>query len=723
MRGAIGSALTLLVFTFVAHASESVALEELLKQAQKSGTRLIYSSALVSPEMRVAGRGTTTDALSTLLAPHGLELRPGPAGAWVVVKAPAANVRPGVVSFVKVLSDKVEDVSSIDALLKSIIKPGMSDAEKAMAIWRTVVKFRHQDSPPWEFLQESGSVHDAIKTFNVYGYGMCSCASANFLQLARAAGLKARGWAIQAHSVPEVFYDGAWHLMDPSLINYFPKADGTLAGVEEIGAGVDEWRKDHPKLLANDELNRFMRGGNWRKNGPEILSRCPTLDDNGWYPAATHGWYSAIHEYANKAEHFVYEYGYSEGYQANIQLREGERITRNWSNKGLHVNMDWGGAPGVLSATVGQNDLRYSPANGDLAPGRIGNGTHEYDVPLASGAFRGGAMLCENLACRAEDLKSPALHVKDANADGVFIMRMPSAYVYLGGELLMRAIVGEGGEVSVHFSDNNGLSWKQVSKLNASGDQKIDLKSLVFRRYDYRLKFVLRGKGTGIDALKLTHDIQHSQRALPALDAGENKIAFSAGPAESTVTLEGHFNPEWKSRNVFYMDYQPDVKNFAGFPMAVQHGSGEITFPISTPGDMLRIRCGAHYRVRDPRDTIDLKVSFDEGKNWKTLGRMPGPAVGHSHWFTLTDIPAGTRAARIKYEMQQRNTTCIFGFRIDADYREAQGGFRPVKVSYEWTENGVEKRDERIVKSANATYTINCASKPLMKSIRLELAD
>src|SRR5689334_14906865 len=38
----------------------------------------------------------------------------------------------GVVSFVKVLSDKVEDVSSLEAWKKSFIKDGMSDKEKAL---------------------------------------------------------------------------------------------------------------------------------------------------------------------------------------------------------------------------------------------------------------------------------------------------------------------------------------------------------------------------------------------------------------------------------------------------------------------------------------------------------------------------------------------------------------------------------------------------------------
>ncbi len=108
---------------------------------------------------------------------------------------PAAQV--GVVSHVKVLSDKVPDVSSLEAWKKSFIKDGMCDQEKALAVWKSNVAFVYQDAPPTEFLHE-GCVHDAIKEFNVYGYGMCCCASARTEQLSRYVGLQARGWAINA---------------------------------------------------------------------------------------------------------------------------------------------------------------------------------------------------------------------------------------------------------------------------------------------------------------------------------------------------------------------------------------------------------------------------------------------------------------------------------------------------------------------------------------------
>ena len=38
----------------------------------------------------------------------------------------------------------------------------------------------------------------------------------------------------------------------------------------------------------------------------------------------------------------------------------------------------------------------------------------------------------------------------------------------------LNAVVGNGGSVSVLFSDNHGLDWKELAKYDASGEQKID---------------------------------------------------------------------------------------------------------------------------------------------------------------------------------------------------------------------------------------------------------
>ena len=625
-----------------------------------------------------------------------------------------------VVSHVKVLSDKVEDVSSLQAWKSSFIKPGMSDRDKALAIWNTVVKFRHQDAPANEFIENEGNVHDPIKVFNVYGYGMCCCASAHIEALARYAGLQTRGWGITAHSVPEIFYDGDWHVLDASLITYFPGANGRLLGVKEIAAGIDSWLNEHPDLRGNDaKLRQFMQNKGWKK-GPAVLANCPFYDENGWLPAATHGWYSTMQEYGKPSKNFQYEYGTAVGYELNVQLRRGMRLIRYWANKGLHVNKLEGGDVGALKGMPGQNDMRYAVKYGDLAPGRIGNGELFWTVNLDDFT---DALSAENLL-PANRREIKPMQVKNPAELGVLILRVPSSYVYLGGTLWCGANIEQGGQIDIAISDNNGLDFKPIDTLKQPGVkiEKIDLKPFIHRRYDYRLKFTLKGAGTGIMTLELAHDVQHSQRALPALDQGKNTITFSAGPQTGTITVQGAVNPEHKGKNVAFADFRPQIKGMKGGPLFLEGSTGEIVVPIATPGDIVSLRVGGHYRVRDQRDSWDLQVSFDDGKTYRSVQKWEGPFAGNSGYVVVNEVPNGAKAALVRLVGQQVNTTGIFDLRIDADYAEPAGRFLPVKVTYTWLENGVTKRDEHVAKQPNETYFIQCARKPIMSSIALELA-
>jgi hypothetical protein len=637
-----------------------------------------------------------------------------------------------VVANVKVLSNNIEDVSSIEAWKKSFIKDGMTDEEKAKAVWTTVVKFRHQCPSPREYLFSDGEVHDPIKTFNVYGYGICCCASSNIEALSRYAGLTARGWGINCHSVPEIGYDNAWHLFDASLICYFPKSDGKVASVEEISATVNDWLDKNPGYRGDDKKLReiwFSENRSGWKKGPDLLTNCPFYNERGWWPAKTHGWYSTMQEYDGSgggANHkaFLYEYGYSQGYHVNIQLREGERLTRNWGHKGLHVNLAEK-SPSCIDTKIGEGDLVYAPSFGDLANGRIGNGTEEYNVPLASGAFRGIALSAENLASKSEAGAGSALQIKDAANPGVLVLRMPSSYVYLSGALNFDAVVGDGGQIAVSFSDNNGLDWKEVSKVSTSGPQSVDLKVLVYRRYDYQLKFELKGKDTGLDSLKIVHDIQHSQRALPALKQGSNTITFSAEPSEGTITIEGATDPKQAAAHhqLSFKDFHPQISGVGDGRPSVNGDHGEVTFPISTPAEMTRIRFGCHYWAADAKDGWDLQVSFDDGKTFKTVDRAVGATGGFCKYVTFSDVPAGTKSALVRYAGVAAGSISLLDLRVDADYKLPGAGFRPVKITYSWDEDGQPKSDVHVAKDANDTYSINCAAKPVMKSIVLELAE
>lgn len=635
-----------------------------------------------------------------------------------------AGPKPGLVCHVKVLSDKIEDVSSLESWKKSFIKEGMTDEQKAKAVWETVVRYQHQDSPPAEYLQQEDLVLDPLKIIHVYGYSFCSVASSGVQALARYAGLPARGWTIRAHVVPEVFWGDSWHLLDASLINYFPKSDGQLASVSEISAAVKAWYETHPEFRNNErKLVELMRSGGWTgwKAGPELLNLCPYYGATGWLPAATHGWYSTMQEYDGSTL-FDYESGYSLGYQVNVQLRRGERLTRNWFNRGLHVNMDGSGPPGCLTAIVGEGSLRYTPKYGDRAPGRVGNGRLEYDVPLGNGEFRSGALRAENISAKAEDRQSPEVHVKDPAQPGVLEFRMPSSYVYLTGELNFKGVAGPQGRIEVLLSDNHGLDWKEVATFHTSGEHRIDLTRWVLRRYDYRIRFLLRGPGTGLDALNFAHDIQHSQRPLPALDPGDNTISLVAGAPESTLTLEGKTSLENRGKQLVFTDFHPESQGLAPESMRLAESPGQITFPVATPGNLVRLRIGLFCRLRDARDSWETQVSFDGGKTFRTVQKLQGPAKFLGNYTIVPEVPDGTKAALVRFAGKQVNTTMIFNFRIDADYRETYGGFLPLKATYLWEEEGKEKRHEHVATTPEESYTVHCEGKPLMKSLIVEVA-
>ncbi len=255
----------------------------------------------------------------------------------------------GWVNNIKVVSDKTEDVTTLEALLKWMVKPGMSDRQKAVALWETVNKFRHQDDPPNEYIESENNVHDPLKTFNVYGYGMCCCASSNIEALARAVGLKARGRIVTNHSVPEVFWGGKWHYLDSSLVCHFTAPNGHVYSVDEMIETVAK----HPGFKPKRNTPKASY--------PPPFNTCSTAEANGILPAQIHGLHSAWKCFDGR-NRGVYEYGYSMGYRALFRLRKGEVLTRNWSHKGLHVNMRDGKPPGCLKRSMDHPQIRYHRA-------------------------------------------------------------------------------------------------------------------------------------------------------------------------------------------------------------------------------------------------------------------------------------------------------------------------------------------------------------------------
>jgi len=131
----------------------------------------------------------------------------------------------------------------------------------------------------------------------------------------------------------------------------------------------------------------------------------------------------------------------------------------------------------------------------------------------------------------------------------------------------------------------------------------------------------------------------------------------------------------------------------------------------------------AHWRARDPKDSYDVQASFDQGASWKSIGKLAQANPAGSTALVCSDVPAGKKEVQSKFAGTQRNTTCIFDLRIDVDYKEPAGGFRPVKITYAWEKGGKPKTDIHVARSPQDSYTVTCGPGTVPKSFTLELAE
>jgi len=620
-------------------------------------------------------------------APHVLPEEPG--------------LEAGRIHGVNVLSDKVEDVSSLEAILANI-DADASPGEKAERLFLLTAKFRHQAQPADEYV-EDWHVHDPVKIFNVYGYCQCCCASAALMALGRACGLRTRGRNLTGHSVPEIFYEDRWHMYDAALINFFVTDDGHVASVDELAA--------QGAALINREHSRF-------------------IDANGWYPARTHrADPDGLREYSS-LENTSYEWPYSLGHRVGLTLRRGEAVVRNWSNKGLFLDQDESVPyqPSLTATGPVGNQVYLERLYPGYQAGLVGNGVLEYIPDLASGSYRGGILSESGVACTADDGRAPAVHLAASGA-GEIVIPFWSSYVFLDGKMKARLFRATGEDrIDVSLSLNNGLDWERIWSDSGLGSHEveIDLKPYLYRRYRYLVKIRLESpsaKGrVGIESLAFTHDIQHSQRPLPLLMKGPNRITVTApSPRIATRTLEGSLSGH-EDRNASYRDFHPELANIrTGDWLSLAGGNrGTVTFPVEAHGDIRAVRFGGSFRCRSEEGSIRLLISDTDGASWKVAGTIPGPFVGRARYLSFDRIAEGTRRVLVRYELNGPGAVAMFVFRVDVDYEDPLAGPRPVRVTYRWTEDGAERSNSVVVTDYPTSWSIDLPSVPIMRSIRVE---
>ena len=128
--------------------------------------------------------------------------------------------------------DWFTDQAIVNDALKEIDRQKATSEEVSLAMLKFVINNRYHHEPPLYKVYQS--IENPVQYFNSWGYGWCSDSALSLVQLLHLANYKARLVSIEDHLVGEVYYDEAWHMLDPDREVYYKNLKGEIASVKEI---------------------------------------------------------------------------------------------------------------------------------------------------------------------------------------------------------------------------------------------------------------------------------------------------------------------------------------------------------------------------------------------------------------------------------------------------------------------------------------------------------
>jgi hypothetical protein len=192
------------------------------------------------------------------------------------------------------LSNGRNTFRTLSEIAATALEPGMTDREKAMALWFQEIRHRHH------FDGDNSDLGDPVKVFNIYGYNTCGNDSICVAGLWKKAGLKVAPARLVGHCVSQVFYDNRWHLFDGDMHSMYLLRDGqTVAGEQDLRRDHDLIRRSHTQGILKPDI----RG-----------------DDE---------WESSIYIYEGEVGG---DRNCADGTSMNMTLRPGESITWRWGH-------------------------------------------------------------------------------------------------------------------------------------------------------------------------------------------------------------------------------------------------------------------------------------------------------------------------------------------------------------------------------------------------------
>ncbi|HMF16648.1 MAG TPA: hypothetical protein VKE98_05540, partial [Gemmataceae bacterium] len=152
------------------------------------------------------------------------------------------------------LSNGRNGFRTLDEIVGSAVKPGMTDREKAHALWFQQIRHRYH------WAGDNNELGDPVKVFNIYGHNTCGNDSICLAGLWKRAGLRVTPARVVGHCVTQCFFDGRWNLFDGDMHSmYLLRDNRTVACEQDLVRDHDLIKRTHtqgilnPDKRANDE--------------------------------------------------------------------------------------------------------------------------------------------------------------------------------------------------------------------------------------------------------------------------------------------------------------------------------------------------------------------------------------------------------------------------------------------------------------------------------------
>ncbi len=255
---------------------------------------------------------------------------------------------------------------TLGEIVSSAVAPGMTDREKAHALYFQEIRHRYHWSG------DNNELGDPVKVFNVYGHNTCGNDSICLAGLWKQAGLKVTPARVVGHCVTQCYFDGRWNLFDGDMHSmYLLRDNRTVACEQDLVRDHDLIKRSHTQGILNPDRR------------------------------ANDEWEASIYVYEGKPEG---DRNSATGTNMNMVLRPGEAITWRWGHP---------------------DPAKYHGDNKPRYPDMICNGLWEYRPDFSADLWKKGAAAVEGIqASRGE------LTAADGKAGAiVWIVRSPYVLV------------------------------------------------------------------------------------------------------------------------------------------------------------------------------------------------------------------------------------------------------------------------------------------------------